>query len=196
MLRSFPQDLGANAFTARFAGGDDTLDVLELRAADRLTPSAPVPASLASLPAADAASASVTRRFELSGTTINGQNMDLRRIDEVVDAGATEVWEVTSLDDAPHNFHVHDAQFQVLDVSANRHPSSSKGGRTPSTCTREGHPAPGHIRHHARRRASLHVPLPPAPPRGPGDDGAVRGRRPGGSSRYGGTSRPGDALPG
>ncbi|MGW6005362.1 multicopper oxidase family protein [Oerskovia enterophila] len=127
VLRSFPQELGVNGFTARFAGGDDTLDVLELRAADRLEPSAPVPTTLADVPVADAASASVTRRFELSGTSINGQDMDLRRIDEVVDAGATEIWEVTSLDDSPHNFHVHDAQFQVLDVSGDPPPLELEG---------------------------------------------------------------------
>lgn len=127
VLRSFPQELGANPFTARFSGGDDTLDVLELRAADGLAPSAPVPAELGVLPVADESSASTTRRFELSGTSINDQDMDLRRIDEVVDAGATEVWEVTGLDDTPHNFHVHDAQFQVLDVSGDPPPLELQG---------------------------------------------------------------------
>ncbi|MBE7701811.1 multicopper oxidase domain-containing protein [Oerskovia sp. Sa1BUA8] len=127
VLRSFPQELGVNPFTARFSGGDDTLDVLELRAAPTLEPSAPVPTTLAGIPSADEGAATTTRRFELSGTSINGQDMDLRRIDEVVDAGATEVWEVTSLDDSPHNFHVHDAQFQVLDVAGEPPPLDLRG---------------------------------------------------------------------
>ncbi|MFF3064046.1 multicopper oxidase family protein [Oerskovia sp. NPDC057915] len=127
VLRSFPQELGANPFTARFSGGDDTLDVLELRAAAELAPSGAVPATLGVLPAADESAATATRRFELSGTSINGQDMDLRRIDEVVDAGATGVWEVTGLDDTPHNFHVHDAQFQVLDVSGAPPPLELRG---------------------------------------------------------------------
>lgn len=127
VLRSFPQTLGVNPFTARFSGGDDTLDVLELRAAAELAPAAPVPTFLASVPVADEGDATVTRRFELSGTSINDQDMDLRRIDEVVDAGATEVWEVTGIDDTPHNFHVHDAQFQVLDVSGGPPPLDLRG---------------------------------------------------------------------
>ncbi|MHA7132814.1 multicopper oxidase family protein [Oerskovia turbata] len=120
VLRSFPPELGVNPLFARFSGGDDTLDLIELRAADDLAPSAPVPAALA---AVDPASVLVeshavrTRSFELSGNQINGRSMDMSRIDEVVTIGETEVWEVTGLDDTPHNFHVHDVQFRVLDVA-------------------------------------------------------------------------------
>ena len=47
VLRSFEPDLGADPFTSRFAGADDTFDVLQLRAAPRLRPSPPVPDRLA-----------------------------------------------------------------------------------------------------------------------------------------------------
>lgn len=119
VLRSFPPDLGVNPVFERFSGGDDTFDLLELRAADDLAPSPAVPDALAGTAASDAldpADAVRTRRFELSGTSINGRSMDMSRIDEVVTAGETEVWEITGLDDTPHNFHVHDVRFRVLDV--------------------------------------------------------------------------------
>jgi FtsP/CotA-like multicopper oxidase with cupredoxin domain len=118
VLRSFPPDLGVNPLFERFSGGDDTLDLLELRAAENLAPSPAVPAALVAAGAEpDESDAVRTRRFQLAGTSINGRSMDMSRIDEVVTVGETEVWEVTGLDDTPHNFHVHDVQFRVLDVA-------------------------------------------------------------------------------
>ena len=63
-------------------GRDDTLDVLELRAAPRLTPSPPLPTGrLADPPRlADPASPPV-RRFRLAKYTINDKTMDMDRID-------------------------------------------------------------------------------------------------------------------
>ncbi|MFJ1511889.1 multicopper oxidase family protein [Cellulosimicrobium funkei] len=120
VLRSFPPDLGVNPVFERFSGGDDTFDLLELRAAATLVPSPDVPATLGATDPADAldeSDAVRTRRFELSGSAINGRSMDMTRVDEVVTVGETEVWEVTGLDDTPHNFHVHDVRFRVLDVA-------------------------------------------------------------------------------
>ena len=42
--------------------------------------------------------------------------MDMARIDETVELDSTEMWEVHNRDGMPHNFHVHDVQFQVLSV--------------------------------------------------------------------------------
>jgi FtsP/CotA-like multicopper oxidase with cupredoxin domain len=115
-LRSQDPDLGADFFNERFAGGDDSLDVLQLRAADRLAPSPPVPSRLAAPPDLDPARAEVTRTFRMGGTSINGQQMEMDRIDHAVEVGTTEVWEVTNADGPPHSFHVHDVQFQVAEV--------------------------------------------------------------------------------
>lgn len=57
-----------------------------------------------------------TRAFELRMPFLNGQEMDMERIDAIVRLGDAEVWEVTTPDAFPHNFHVHDVQFRVLDV--------------------------------------------------------------------------------
>jgi bilirubin oxidase len=54
--------------------------------------------------------------FELQGNKINGERMDMNRIDEVVEVDTTEIWEVKNTDGEFHNFHVHDVQFQVLDI--------------------------------------------------------------------------------
>jgi FtsP/CotA-like multicopper oxidase with cupredoxin domain len=123
VLRSYPPDLGADRGITRLAGGADTLDVLELRAAADLTPSAPVPARLVDLPVLDPASAAATRTFELSGRTINGRKMDMRRIDEMVRRDTTEIWEVTNHHNQPHSFHVHDVQFQILTIGGARPPA-------------------------------------------------------------------------
>lgn len=111
VLRSGPSDTGD-----RMAGGADRLDLLELRAADRLTSSPPLPDRLADLPTPDEDEADRTRSFELSGYSINGRAMDMDRIDEVVTVGDTELWEVTNVDGGSHNFHVHDVQFRILDI--------------------------------------------------------------------------------
>lgn len=110
-----PAPLGAG-LQSRFAGGDDTLDILQLRAAGRLAPSPPVPEQLVDVPPADLTEAVQTRTFRLSGRNINGERMDMSRIDAAVTAGTVEVWEVTNRDGSPHNFHVHGVQFQVVAV--------------------------------------------------------------------------------
>lgn len=113
-LRHSGVDLGADFWNERLAGADDELNVLELRAAVTLEQSAALPTRLASAPDADQDPVARTRTFELLGVSINGRTMDHNRIDEVVDADSTEVWEITNGDGAPHNFHVHDVRFQVL----------------------------------------------------------------------------------
>lgn len=114
-LRSYQPDLGINSFAARFDGGQDRFDVLQLRAATHLDPSPAIPEHLAAAPDLDVAGANV-RRFELRGRSINGESMDMSRVDETVPLGTTEVWEVTNSDGEYHNFHVHDVQFEVLSV--------------------------------------------------------------------------------
>ncbi|HEY8482556.1 MAG TPA: multicopper oxidase domain-containing protein [Spirillospora sp.] len=127
VLRSFPPDTGLNFWDRRLTGGDDTLDVLELRAAPRLDPSPPIPARLAEPPRLAAANTPPKRTFQLAKYTINGRPMDMNRIDFAVAQGSTEVWEVTAIDGSPHNLHVHDAQFQVLSVGGAPPPPHLRG---------------------------------------------------------------------
>ncbi|HSI80678.1 MAG TPA: multicopper oxidase domain-containing protein [Solirubrobacterales bacterium] len=129
VLRSFEPDLGTNFFERRFAGGDDSFDLLELRAARRLEPSPEVPARLAALPPVGEAGAPVLS-FRLSGQgSINGAGMDIDRIDEVVFAGSTEVWEIENASGTPHNFHPHGVSFRVLEYAGGPPPPALHGAK-------------------------------------------------------------------
>lgn len=126
-LRSYPPDLDTDPFNERFGGGGDTFSIMQLRAAEHLRPSPELPGRLADPPDLDPADATVTRGFDLGGTSINGKQMDMSRIDEAIEVGTTEVWEVSNLGGRPHNFHVHDVQFRVLTVDG-REPGPELGG--------------------------------------------------------------------
>jgi FtsP/CotA-like multicopper oxidase with cupredoxin domain len=115
VLRSYPPDVGGGLF-GRFNGGGDRFDVLQLRAADELAASPRLPDVLAPAPDLGVEDAGVDRRFELSGRSVNDRKMDMSRVDETVELGSTEVWEVHNRDGLQHSFHVHDVQFQVLSL--------------------------------------------------------------------------------
>ncbi|HEY3001296.1 MAG TPA: multicopper oxidase domain-containing protein, partial [Kribbellaceae bacterium] len=125
VLRSRPPPLGAPF--GRFSGGSDTFDILELRAADSLTPSPPVPERLVDVPVLGPSTRAVQRDFRLSGTSINGREMNMSRVDAVVEKGITEVWRVTNEDGMPHSFHIHDVQFQVRSVDGAPPPPQLRG---------------------------------------------------------------------
>src|SRR6266536_624457 len=99
----------------RADGGDDTFDLLQVRAAVERRGAAPVPVRLARHAPLDPGSATRTRRIEItSSNSIDGKSMDMDRIDQVVTVGTTEVWEVRNGSGSFHNFHVHDVQFEIL----------------------------------------------------------------------------------
>jgi FtsP/CotA-like multicopper oxidase with cupredoxin domain len=116
-LRSLPPDLGLDGPLPAVNAGADTLDVLELRAAASLEPSAPSPATLAPAERWREADAQVTRTFRLDGHQINGRKMESGRIDETVEVDRLERWVVTNTMDLPHSFHVHDVQFQIASIA-------------------------------------------------------------------------------
>ncbi len=115
-LRSFPQDLGVAESRAADAGAQDTLDILELAAASTLSAATPIPAALATVEYPDPAMAGDMRMFQLGEHTINSKSMDMERIDLEIKAGATESWAVFNAHNQPHNFHIHDVQFQIVSI--------------------------------------------------------------------------------
>jgi FtsP/CotA-like multicopper oxidase with cupredoxin domain len=68
-----------------------------------------------------------TRRFELGDTSINDRKMDLGRIDAVVEAGTTEIWEVHNASGMPHNFHPHDIRFRIVEYANGPPPAQLTG---------------------------------------------------------------------
>lgn len=110
-------DLGGLFVVERLAGGDDTFELVELRAADDLVSAGELPPELPSPPQVSAPAAATEREFELGDfNTINGRAMDMERIDLVVPAGQDEVWVVRNGSMNPHNFHIHNATFNVVDI--------------------------------------------------------------------------------
>ncbi|MBA9002176.1 multicopper oxidase family protein [Thermomonospora cellulosilytica] len=126
------------AFTAgeqvvlRSFGGDadideGDLDLLKIVAASRLESSPAVPGRLADLTPIQPPPGARVRRFRLNGhDAINGREMDMTRIDEVVPAGAVEIWEIENNVYA-HNFHIHEVAFRVLDVKGSPPPAYASG---------------------------------------------------------------------
>ncbi|MER6128862.1 multicopper oxidase domain-containing protein [Streptomyces sp. NPDC001795] len=129
VLRSFEPSLHLGFPTERFMGGDDTFDIVALRAARDLGSSPALPTRLDGAPALVEAVPGAARRrhFEFTGLQINGKTMDMSRIDEVVPAGATEIWEVERGDEWVHVLHVHGAVFQVLDINGKEPPPYVRG---------------------------------------------------------------------
>ncbi|HRJ30980.1 MAG TPA: multicopper oxidase domain-containing protein [Cyclobacteriaceae bacterium] len=105
--------------------------VVNQQASDSFT----VPNQLSSIQPIAPASASKTRIMKIKGMmegmnmgsmgsgmhTINDKVYDLDRIDETVQAGATEIWEFDNSDgDEIHPMHIHGVQFQVLQRTGGR----------------------------------------------------------------------------
>ncbi|CAN5463560.1 multicopper oxidase family protein [soil metagenome] len=74
-----------------------------------------LPDVLRRIPALDPAQATATRVMVMTQGMINGQLMDMSRIDVSAPLGATEIWEIENLVGLDHPFHLHGFQFQVLD---------------------------------------------------------------------------------
>ncbi|MFE3738299.1 multicopper oxidase family protein [Streptomyces sp. NPDC059134] len=117
-LRSYPSEYGG--FLGRIDGFDDRLDICQFRAAATLLDDARIPATLGVAP--DLAGEKVTRErsFVLASDQINGRSMAMDRIDFGVRENTVEVWDVVNDNGFLHNFHVHEAQFQVLTVDGRK----------------------------------------------------------------------------
>jgi FtsP/CotA-like multicopper oxidase with cupredoxin domain len=123
VLRSYDPDLGTGF--DKINGGADQFDVLQLRSAPSLSASKAVPATLTQIE--KLTPGDVTRKFSLSGHSINSKQMEMNRIDFASTAGTTEVWEVSNRDGDVHSFHVHDVQFQILSRNGVAPPAELSG---------------------------------------------------------------------
>lgn len=109
-------DLGAFFAVERLAGGDDTFDLVEFHAAEALEPAPSLPETFPARPSVATTAGATRREFELGDfNTINGKAMDMQRIDLVVPTGETELWEIRNGSMNPHNFHIHNASFSIVD---------------------------------------------------------------------------------
>lgn len=109
--------------------------------------SASMPKTLATLAPPDASKATNTRSFALTmgdpadlailaadwgnfcgggSMSINGQPMNMDRIDERVRKGDTEIWRIT-VDDMLHPFHIHGCSFRILSQNGTPPPAYAQG---------------------------------------------------------------------
>ncbi|MGI9825430.1 multicopper oxidase family protein [Agromyces sp. Marseille-Q5079] len=126
--RMTPGIAGLEPVVASMNGGSDAFDVLEVRAADELAPAASAPATLAEIDDFDPTDVVTTRHFDLGDSfEINGEAMDMGRIDETVTVDTLERWVVENSNAVPHSFHVHDVQFRVASVDGQAPPPELAG---------------------------------------------------------------------
>jgi FtsP/CotA-like multicopper oxidase with cupredoxin domain len=99
-------------------------EILEFRSSAELDPSSSIPPTLSDVETISVPENIPTRIFEMSDVAINGMEMDMMRIDQVVTAGSTEIWSIRNLDQRTlHNFHVHGVSFRVLDIDGREPPA-------------------------------------------------------------------------
>lgn len=118
VMRGFAGDVDIDA---------DEFDLVKIVAAARLEVSPPVPTRLSAFRPIGPVAGARIRTFTLSGDKkINSKEFDPTRIDEVVTAGAREVWELDNIV-FEHNFHIHEVAFTILDIGGKPAPEWMRG---------------------------------------------------------------------
>jgi FtsP/CotA-like multicopper oxidase with cupredoxin domain len=103
---------------------DNSDEIVEFRSSNDLMDTGSVPATLSNAQPVEVPSNTSVRNFDMSDVAINGMEMDMMRIDQVVAAGSTEIWSIRNLDRRTlHNFHVHGVSFTVLDIDGREPPA-------------------------------------------------------------------------
>ncbi len=109
---------------------DDFGRVLELRPDPALPTASFPPERLATIDTIAPDSIDRDRTFDMDevgdGWGINGVQMDMMRIDETIELGDTERWTIT-VGDGVHVFHVHQTQFQILEINGEPPPPEDAG---------------------------------------------------------------------
>jgi FtsP/CotA-like multicopper oxidase with cupredoxin domain len=119
---------------------NEKFEILSIRPKNSLKVVPALPSILTTIEKLQERDVSKTRRFTLEmgmgprmmrrgggQFTINGQAMDINRIDERVKLGDTEIWEIRNASPMTHPFHIHDIQFQILDRDGKRPDSGEQG---------------------------------------------------------------------
>lgn len=95
---------------------DQTRDLLTLTYSDEPSMESPeIPETLRPIPKLNPDEVTATRVMRMSNGKINSKTMDMARVDESAELGATEIWEIRNLVGMDHPFHLHGYQFQVFE---------------------------------------------------------------------------------
>ncbi|MCH2165443.1 MAG: multicopper oxidase domain-containing protein [Marinovum sp.] len=135
-------------FFANLFGGNQLMTALTLTRTNKTGFDGSVPTELANLAPPQPSDATVTRSFQLKmdvgadlaalalawdnfcggagAMAINGQPMNMDRIDETVRKGDTEIWRI-AVDEQLHPFHIHGCSFRILSQNGATPPSYAQG---------------------------------------------------------------------
>jgi FtsP/CotA-like multicopper oxidase with cupredoxin domain len=139
VLRSYEQDLRMEGTVERQIGAEDTFELVRFTAPDDLPGDRDLPSSVLPERSLDLPDDLTERRFELDGhSSVNGEKMDMNRVDVVVPSGAIEIWNVES-NGQPHTFHIHGATFHVLEADGGE-PDIHLRGPKDTVFISPGHP--------------------------------------------------------
>lgn len=97
-----------------------------------------IPNSLVDLISIDESEATVTRSLQISAPNMmqnsitgpfqfDGQSFDMDVINQTVQLGDTEIWEIFNMSMVAHPFHIHDVQFYILDRNGVMPPENERG---------------------------------------------------------------------
>lgn len=94
-----------------------------------------IPETLVEIAKIDESKATSIKTVELDGmghmVSLNGRKFDMNRIDDQVDLGDIEIWEITTnstmMGKMGHPFHIHGTQFQVLSRNGQEPKDNEKG---------------------------------------------------------------------
>jgi len=112
------QALPYNRYMAQWRPADWELtrDLLTLTYTDEPSMESPeIPETLRPIPKLNPDEVTATRVMRMSNGKINSKTMDMARVDEIAELGATEIWEIRNLVGMDHPFHLHGFQFQVFE---------------------------------------------------------------------------------
>ena len=135
--------LQSNIFSGGNNQGKTAFKIIKFNVSTKKNNSFKLPAVLSSYKPSPVSTLTKIRKFDIKGMnmpstgemdmpmhTINGKTYDIKRIDEKIKAGSTEIWEFdNSKGDEIHPMHLHGIQFQVID---------RKGGRNKLIATETG----------------------------------------------------------
>jgi len=120
-----PRLAGEGSDIMRFDIGVAAADVVQLY--DRLPDNAQVLTRLTEQDATAERSFVMSWSHTTGRFLINGKEYSQDRVDELVEAGAREIWEITNISPVPHPFHAHAIQWQVLDRNGNSPAGAEQG---------------------------------------------------------------------
>jgi FtsP/CotA-like multicopper oxidase with cupredoxin domain len=124
-----------DGYSSSWRGSSSGVDLMRFDVARDETDTSSIPTTLRTVTRIPTSAASKSRTFTLDKSwnngrnqwTINGNTYDPARIDAVPALGSTEIWKFDNRSGQSHPLHIHDVQFQIVDINGSA-PSAGDSG--------------------------------------------------------------------